>query len=453
MLDGKRVTVAGLGMSGLSAAAFLREKGALVRITENNDNKEIRERIVSLNEKGIECEIGGHSEDFLNGTELLVVSPGLENSSLPIKWAENKNIPVMSEIELAYRFCKGPILAISGTNGKSTVTTIAGEMLKKAQKKVCVCGNIGLPFTSAVSTVDEDTIVVLEISSFQLERIQEFRPRVAVMLNITEDHLDRHKDFDEYANAKMRIFANQNKNDYALLNYEQARFRKLKGALSSGMLYFSKCSLPSGFEGAFMENNELVIRKDSRYVWIGNKDALSLTGEHNIENALAAGLSSFLFGVDAEIIKDVLYSFKGLSHRCETVDTIDGIRFVDDSKATNIDSARRAVQSSPKGIILIAGGRDKGGDYRILKKLFKEKVRMAILIGEAKEKIADALSDTVPVSFADSLGQAVKEAFEKSKRGNTVLLSPMCSSFDMFKDYKERGEEFRRAVKGLKEDA
>jgi len=453
MLEGKKVTVVGLGTSGLEAAIFSQERKASVKVTDKNDNPEIRKRYAKLEEKGIECELARHTEEFMEGTELLVVSPGVDNNSLPIRWAEERKIPVISEIELGYQFCEGKIVAVSGTNGKSTVTSIIGEIIKKAGKNVFVCGNIGTPFTSIASSVTKDDIVVLEISSFQLERIERFRPHVAVMLNITEDHLDRYSNFNEYVSAKLRLFANQSNTDYAIVNYDQSKLKALDKAVNSNLLYFTKHKLPKEHGGAYVENNELVVRKDGRFIWFAAKDSLSLSGEHNLENALASGLAAFILGIEPDIIKDVLYNFKGLSHRFESVDTINGIRFVDDSKATNVDSARRAIQSSPKGIILIAGGKDKGGDYKILAKLLKEKVRSILLIGEASQRIRDALSNTVEIALADNLNKAVKTAFKMAKRGETVLLSPMCSSFDMFKDYKERGDLFRRAVEELKKDA
>lgn len=453
MLQDKRVTVVGLGLSGRQAATFLHERNAAVKVTDNSDNQEIQERREGLEKRGIECELGRHTEMFLEGTEILVVSPGVDNNSVPIRWAEERCIPIISEIELGCRFCEGTIIAVTGTNGKSTVVSQIGEIFKKAGRNVFVCGNIGVPFTSIAATTNKDDIVVLEISSFQLERISTFKPHVAVMLNIAEDHLDRYRDFDDYVDAKQKLFINQKSTDYAIVNYEQVRLRNIKDSIESKILHFSKHRLPKEYDGAYVENNELIVRRDGRYIWLANKDFLSLNGEHNLDNCLASGLTSFILGIEPEVIKDVLYNFKTLKHRFEFVDTINGIKFIDDSKATNIDSVRRAIQSSPKGIILIAGGRDKGGDYRVLAKLLKQKVRSMLLIGEAKEKIGQALSGVISISFADTLNDAVKEAFKIAKRGDTVLLSPMCSSFDMFKDYKERGEVFRRAIEDLKKNA
>lgn len=450
MIADKRVMVVGLGISGEAAALFLHQRGAAVKVTENNDNPQVQERLNSLKERKIEYEIGGHTEDFLKETELMVTSPGVEDSSLPIVWAQKKKVPIISEVELGYLFYEGTIVAISGTNGKSTVTSVIGEIFKKAGRDTHLCGNIGLPFVSIIPRTNKESIAVLEISSFQLERIERFKPHIAIMLNITEDHLDRYKSFDDYAAAKKNLFINQDNTDYAILNLDQPRLRNILGPLKSKVLYFSKHKLPKKDEGAYVENNELVIRRENKYTWLASKESLSLSGEHNLENALASGLAAHLLSVDADIIKDALSNFKGLKHRFELVDVINGIKFVDDSKATNVDSVKRALQSSPKGIILIAGGKDKGGDYKVLIKALKEKVKSMLLIGEAKEKIAAELSDTVPISFAPTLEEAVGTAFKSAKRGETVLLSPICSSFDMFKDYKERGDVFRKAVMGLK---
>ena len=453
MIEGKNITVVGLGISGEAAVDFLHKNNGRVSVTDNSDTPQVREREARLKEKGIRCQIGGHTEDFIKGSELLVVSPGVDSKALPVEWAAKNNIPVISEVELAYKFCKAKIIAISGTNGKSTVTSIIGEIFKRAGKKAFVCGNIGTPFISVVPEAGEDDVIALEISSFQLERIEAFRPHIALMLNITEDHLDRYADFNGYKDAKLRLFANQEAADYAILNYDAKITKGLKGSFASDTLFFGKKRLPDGYNGAYVENEELVVRRDNKFVWFANTESLSLTGEHNIENGLASGLAAFLAGVDPEAIKDVLHDFKGLRHRFEHVDTIKGIKFIDDSKATNVDSTLQALRSLHGGVILIAGGRDKRGSYKVLKKTLKEKVKAILLIGEAKEIIKDALSDTVPLSFAESMEEAVKLSFEKAKSGNTVLLSPMCSSFDMFKDYKDRGEAFCKAVGGLKQDA
>ncbi len=450
-LNNKKVAVVGLGASGYEAALFLKSSGALVSVTDNNYDTELHKKREELKEAGIRCELGGHTEAALEGAELMVLSPGIDNMSLPVTWAEKNGVPVISEIELAYRFCKAPIVAITGTNGKSTVTSLIGEILRAGGRNTFVCGNIGRPFISIVSTASPEDIVVLEISSFQLDRIDKFKPHIALVLNITPDHLDRYSDIKEYTRSKLRIFENQEREDCAIINYDQARCKGIKD-LRSRTLYFSKYTLPKGLDGAFVENNELVMRKDSRYIWFATREFLSLGGDHNLENSLVAGLAALVAGADAETVKETLYNFKGLDHRFELVGTVKGVKFVDDSKATNVDSVRRAIQASPMGIILIAGGRDKGGDYRVLKKLLKDKVKSMFLIGEAKDKIKESLSGAAPISYAETLEEAVSAAFSEAKNGDTVMLSPMCSSFDMFSDYKARGRVFREAVEGLKQN-
>lgn len=449
-LQGKNVTVVGLGVSGLAAAELACRLGAVTRITEAGDSPEIRERAEGLRARGVTTEIGGHSVAFLEGAEILVVSPGVEDSSPPVEWAKTNGITIIGELEFGFRFCKNKIIAISGTNGKSTVTSLIGEMFSRAGKAVSVCGNIGTPFTSVVTDLGADETVILEVSSFQLERTSAFKPYISILLNITEDHLDRHSGFDKYIEAKLMLFKNQDSGDFAILNNSETRLRNIKESLSANVLYFSKHRLSKEYDGAYLENGELVTRLNGKYVWLASEDSLSLKGEHNLENSAAAGLAAFISGIDPEVINEVLGSFKTLDHRFQFIGLVGGVRFIDDSKATNVDSTYRAIQSSPKGIVLIAGGKDKGGDYKHIAKSLREKVKSVILIGEARERIASAFSGIIPALFAEDLRAAVSEAFKRSKSGDTVLLSPMCSSFDMFRDYKERGEVFQQAVDSLR---
>ncbi len=448
-LKDKNVAVAGLGVTGSAVVDFLIGKGACVRITESGREPETVDKAGRLKEAGVRCQVGGHTTEFLEGTELVVVSPGVDDGALPLVWARERGVPVISEIELAYRFCKAGIIAISGTNGKSTVTTLIGRMLEPAGGRTYVCGNIGTPFIKiAPETAPEDT-VVLEVSSFQLEHVELFRPRIALLLNVSEDHLDRYAGIEPYLAAKLRLFANQGAEDFAVVNYDQHRLKGLDIKTAAGKLYFSKYRLPKERDGAYVENEEIVVRRGGKFIWITSKEALSLPGEHNVENALAASLAAYMAGADPEAINASLKDFRPLPHRFELVGSVKGIKFIDDSKATNIDSVNRALQSSPGGVVLIAGGRDKGGDYRAIKKTLKNKVKSIILMGEARERMAGAFAGAAPVMFAEGIDQAVGLAYERSRRGDTVLLSPMCSSFDMFRDYKERGDLFRKAVEGL----
>ncbi len=449
-LSGKKVLVVGLGKSGKEAALLLKKLGAVPKVTDNSKSEEIEQYASELSGQGIACELGTHSASFMEGAELVVVSPGVPDESQAIKWANEKGIPIISEIELAYNFCKAPIVAISGTNGKSTVTTLTGELIKNAGKKVFVGGNLGTPFSSGVLGLDAESIAVLEISSFQLERIKSFKPKVAVLLNVTQDHLDRYPVFDEYFEAKKRIFLNQDRDDYAILNFDSPKIKALAKAIKSKPFYFSKHRLSKEFEGAYVENEELIIRHEGKFKWITSVDELGLGGDHNIHNYLASAMASYLVGVDPESMTETISKFTALPHRFEQVDTVKGVRFIDDSKATNVDSVIKALDSCASRVVLIAGGRDKGSDYRPLANSVRRKVKELVLLGEAKEKIAKALEKTKPISFTSSLDEAVKVAYEKASKGDIVLLSPICASFDMFKSYKERGNAFRQAIEGLK---
>jgi len=449
-LKDKKVTVVGLGKSGMQAALLLHEMGAFPKVSDNRRNPEIEESAEELSKRNIQIELGSHTEEFVSDSELIVTSPGVSSESPALKWAEARSIPIISEIELAYSLCKAPIIAISGTNGKSTVTSLVGEILRESGKKVSVCGNIGLPFSGEVLSLDENSVVVLEISSFQLETIKSFKPKIACLLNIAQDHFDRYENMEAYFDAKKKIFSNQDETDYAVLNFDSHKIRALKKHIKSNSLYFSKHRLSKEYDGAYVENGQILIRQEKKFKWIADQEDLHLAGDHNLQNYLAAALMTFLFGVKAESIKKSLASFKTLPHRFEQVDIINGVRFIDDSKATNVDSVVKALECCNSPVILIAGGRDKENDYRALSKPVKEKVKDLILLGESKEKIASVIGKTKPFHFVDSLSQAVNLAFQKASRRDIVLLSPICASFDMFKDYKERGEVFRQAVAALK---
>jgi len=451
-LANKKVTVIGLGKSGLAAALLLKEHGAEVRVSDSAKNAELEENTRQLANQSIEFELSSHTEAFINGSDLVVASPGVGISSQPLIWAREKNIPVIGEIELAYSFCPSPVIAISGTNGKSTVTTLIGEIFRKklGDEKVKVGGNIGVPFSSIIPGLGEDSIAILEISSFQLERVKSFKPKISCLLNVTQDHLDRYTSMDEYFDTKKRIFNNQEEDDFAILNYDMPKIKSLKEEIKPKTLYFSKHRLPKSCDGAYVENGQLIIRKDKKFQWVTSIEELSFEGDHNIQNALAAVLAGFLLEIEPDIMRQALLDFKSLPHRFQTVEVINGVRFIDDSKATNIDSVIKALDCCHNGVVLIAGGRDKGTDYKPLVKAVKQKVKNLILIGEAKEKIAEDLANTKPITFVETIEEAVKLAHDKASKGNIVLLSPICASFDMFSSYKERGEAFRRAVSNLK---
>lgn len=448
-LRNKKVTVVGLGNSGISSAELLKKKGALVRVTDNNDSEDIRKNAKFLEEKHVTVEIGKHTEPFLSRTELVVVSPGVEESSLPIRYATERNIPIISELELGYLFCKGPILAVTGTNGKSTVVSLLGEIFREAGISVNVCGNIGNSLSGEIGNIGKKTEVVLEVSSFQLERIESFRPAVSVILNVTEDHLDRYRDFEDYLAAKKRIYRNQKDGDVTILNYDDENLRNLAKTekINSRVLYFS---MKEKVEGAYLDKEDIKISLGNGPEALFTPAASRLTGEHNIENILASSLVAVLRRADIASVGKAVSSFKPLPHRFEKVGSIGGVEFIDDSKATNIDSTYRALKSLDRSAVLIAGGKDKNLSYAKVLPAIKAKVKKIVLIGETRRKMRDIFEGFIPVEEKGSLEEAVRAAYRSASPGDYVLLSPMCSSFDMFRDYKERGEVFRQAVEKLK---
>jgi len=426
-LKDKNVTVIGLGNSGFNAAMLAVDNGAKVCATDAGDSPALREVKKRLEAKGIKVEIGVHTEDYIKASDLVVVSPGAEETSLAIKWARARKIPVIGEMEFGYRFCKGRIIAITGTNGKSTVTTLIGQILKDGGFDTVVCGNIGNSLCGEIGRIGKNTWVVLEVSSFQLETIVDFKPNIAVILNITDDHMDRYSKFSDYFAEKLKVFKNQDKNDHLVLNYDAENLRPLADGAKSKVLFYKKSPAVIFDTG--------------------------LKGVHNTENILASILVSSIVGVKAPSTLRSIKNFKGLSHRFETVAVIDGVEYIDDSKSTTVDSTARAVDSCKSPVILIAGGKDKHSDYSAIKAKVKARVKDLILIGEAKDAIAKALRGATAMHSAKDMDEAVRLARGLAEKGDSVLLSPMCSSFDMYTSYKHRGEVFRKAVDGIRCEA
>jgi len=449
-LRNKKVTVVGLGNSGLGASLLLLEKGAIVSVTDNGDSEDVIKNARILKAKYINVEIGGHSESFLGGTELLIVSPGVENTSLPIRYAEDKNIPIVSEMELGYFFTKGTIAAITGTNGKSTVVSILGNILKNAGQKVNVCGNIGKSLSGEAGKIEKSTVVVLEVSSFQLERITSFRPKISVILNVTDDHLDRHQDFEEYLHYKTRIFENQKAGDITIFNYDDPNLRRIAKSKSirSRVFYFSR---KEKVKGAYLDKGELKISLSGRQgKSLFRLDGVFIKGAHNEENILASSLVANFLGIKPGAIGEGVKGFRPLAHRFEKVGAVSGVDFINDSKATNPDSTYKALLSMDRPCILIAGGRDKKLSYEKVLPEMKKAVKSVVLIGETRKKMREAFGKFVKTEEADSLESAVLRAYKAASPGDSVLLSPMCSSFDMFRDYKHRGDVFREAFMKLR---
>ncbi|MDP2681918.1 MAG: UDP-N-acetylmuramoyl-L-alanine--D-glutamate ligase [Deltaproteobacteria bacterium] len=446
-LRDRNVLVVGLARTGVSTARFLKEKGAIVAATDILPASQIKD-IDDLCSNGIEVETGGHSiKRFLNA-HLIILSPGVFPDIEPLKEARKKGVEIISEVELAFNFIKEPIVAIAGTNGKTTTTTLIGKILESGGNKVFVGGNIGLPLIEYVASNQSADYIVVEVSSFQLEGTRKFRPHIAVLLNITEDHLDRYASFDEYAAAKFRLFENMEEGDVAIVNFDDTTINsKLKTQNSKPkVIPFSSSKILK--EGVCYNNNSI------NYSVGGVKESyptanFKLKGIHNIENIMASIAAAKACGVSRDAILKTIEEFKGLPHRMELIREINGTSYYNDSKGTNIGALQKSLEGLNAPVILIAGGKDKGGDYRVLNDLIKNKVRHLILLGEAKNKIRDAFKGLTDIATVESLKEAVDIASNKAEKGDVVLLSPACSSFDMFKDYKERGDVFRRLVEML----
>lgn len=446
-MKNEKITVIGMGNSGLNAAILLKDMGADVRITESAGQASVKSNIKRLRQKKIPYEIGGHTKEFISGSGLVVISPGVEDSSPALRWANELSIPIVSEMELGYRYCKGKIIAITGTNGKTTVTTLIGKMLKDGGLSTIVCGNIGNSLCGEIGRIKNETWVVLEVSSFQLERIKDFKPHIAVILNITDDHMDRYSKFSDYFNEKLKIFKNQDEKDILILNRDAKELEGLEKTARSRVLHYSRLLKTNG---ACLRGDDIIYNHRSEEIRICAVKDIRLKGLHNVENVLVSSLAAMTAGVKPLSIKSTIKNFKGLSHRFETVDMINSVEYIDDSKGTTVDSTYRALQSCDRPVILIAGGKDKNSNYAVIKDLVRDKVRCLILIGEASQRIKEALEGVVEIREASTMNEAVELACKLAEDNYMVLLSPMCSSFDMFRDYKERGEVFKKAVLAMK---
>ena len=428
----KNIVVVGLGMSGFAVARFLKKRGATVIVTDKAEKDKLEAYAPVLHEMGVKMELGQHRIDTFEKSDLIIVSPGVPHNILPIKRAALKGIPILGEIELAYRFIREPVVAVTGTNGKTTTTTLLGDMLKKSGQRVFVGGNIGNPLIDYVDKGEKAEIIVVEVSSFQLDTIDSFRPKVAVVLNITEDHLDRYSDFAAYARAKARIFENQKQSDVAVFNGLDPFIGSICKDIKSKKLSFYNQMVDDAEINTFFKSLDY--------------SSIKLLGKHNLENAYAASLAALTIGGSLEGIQSALSNFKGLLHRLEHVASINAIDFFDDSKATNVDAVAKALETFSKPIILIMGGRDKGSNFQILRDLVRQRVKKLIVLGEAKEDILFALGDITPTKSASLMEDAVLSAYHAASPGDVVLLSPACASFDMYDSYARRGEDFCRAV-------
>jgi UDP-N-acetylmuramoylalanine--D-glutamate ligase len=448
-LKGKKVLVVGLARTGAAAAQFLSKRGAKVKVSDAKTAAELAPFLGPLQGLSVEWELGGHTESFFADADLIVMSPGVPLNLPVVKKSRAKGIPVIGEVELAFRFLRRPLIAITGTNGKTTTTTLIGEMLKGSGKKVFVGGNIGTPLIAYVEGPQDDEWVVAEISSFQLEGVSEFRPKISVLLNLTEDHLDRYETFGEYVAAKERIFAKQKKEDYALLNADDPLTFALGGRLEPQVLLFSARRAVSF--GSFLTPEGIIFQGPNGN---GTRERFELSrlkikGAHNTENLMAAIAVCKMCGCPREALQRVMDEFPGIEHRLEWVRRLDGVSYFNDSKGTNVGSVVKSLQSFEEPVILIAGGKDKGGDYGPLKELIAERVKGMALIGEAKDRMCAALGGLTESAKLGSLEEAVRWARSKARPGEIVILSPACSSYDMFENYQERGKRFKEIVHGL----
>jgi UDP-N-acetylmuramoylalanine--D-glutamate ligase len=450
-LKDKRVLVVGLGKSGVASALFLKARGARVTVSDTKSGDELRNEIPALLDHGITVETGGHGERTFRGQDLIVVSPGVPADAPMLVQARAMGEAVIGEIELAAQFLPGPIVAITGSNGKTTTTSLTGEILTSGGLPTLVGGNIGTPAISLAERATRETAIVLEVSSFQLETIQTFRPKVAVVLNVTPDHLDRHRTFEAYADAKARVFENQRGDDFAVLNEDDPTCVAMAGRAKAQVFWFSRQKEVR--QGAWVREGNILFRDGRELQKNAQREIMlvseiPLKGAHNLENVLAAVCAGALMGCAPEKIRQAVRDFKAVEHRLEFVATIRGVDYYNDSKATNVDAAIKAVESFPGNIHLILGGKDKGSDYSVLNELLRQRVKRVYTIGAAAGKIESQIKGA-QVVHAETLENAVRKANALAEPGDVVLLAPACASFDQFKNYEQRGQVFKEIVGGL----
>jgi UDP-N-acetylmuramoylalanine--D-glutamate ligase len=448
-LRGKRISILGAGRSGLAVARFVRKRRAQAFLSEAAPAEKFGELSKQLTELDVQYEFGENTHRVLE-SDLIVISPGVPLESPIVQLARSKEIKIISEIELAYQYCDAPIIAITGTNGKTTTTTLMGEIMRHAGWNTYVAGNIGVPFCDVADEAKgENSLVVLEVSSFQLDTIDEFRPKVSMILNITPDHLDRYPNYEAYIQSKFRIAENQKGQDIFVYNHDDEVVRSFADTLSVKTWGFSiKEQLK---QGAFLDGDQMVVKIGREKEMLIDKNAIGIPGPHNLMNSMAAALAAKALQVESAKTAEVLRDFQGVEHRIEFVRELDGVKYYNDSKATNVDSLYYALGSFRQPIVLIAGGKDKGNDYKQVLQLVKENVKAVVAVGQGADKLKDYFSDVKPVLSAGfSMEEAIKLARETAKPGDIVLLSPACASFDMFNNYEHRGEVFKELVKGLK---
>jgi UDP-N-acetylmuramoylalanine--D-glutamate ligase len=446
----RKVTVLGAARSGLAAARLLKSQGVHVFVSDKESAEKLKVALPSLQSAGIPFEVGGHT-DRVYDCSLMVISPGVPSNAPVVVEAQKRGINVVSEMELASWFCRAPILAVTGSNGKTTTTTLVGKIFEHAKRKCVVAGNIGTAFSSVVLDLDQESIAIVEVSSFQLDHIQSFHPKTAVILNITPDHLDRYgKSFENYTASKCRVFENQTMEDFLVYGFDDPmtslEVRKHAPQHVRALPFTAKARLD---DGAYVDKGRVVISESGRLEEIVDVKDISIKGLHNLYNSMAAALAARIMGVAPEPIRETLKTFEGVEHRLESVRELNGVKYVNDSKATNVDSVWYALQSFDEPLIVLMGGRDKGNDYSRLNDLVREHVKAIVAIGESAGKVTEAFQNITTVEQAESMEAAVKTASRLAARGDVVLLSPACTSFDWFENFEHRGRVFKEIVRKL----
>ncbi len=446
----KKVLVIGMARSGIAATKALCQAGAYVTINDIKPEAVLEEYLTELKGLPIETRLGEKADHLVEGKDFIVISPSVPIESSFVHRARALKVPVYSEFELGYRMCSAPIVAITGTNGKTTTTALMGQIFTNAKRRTHVVGNIGIPFTGKALEITPDDTVVAEVSSFQLEAIHSFHPKVAAVLNITEDHLNRHKSMENYIAMKSRIFVNQDENDFLVLNRDDDLTAALAGKSKSKVLFFSRKMKVEN--GAYLEGGNLVLSLDGQNRIVCLVEEIGIPGVHNLENALAAAAMAAVMGVAPEDIAHTLKTFAGVEHRLEFVKELDGIRFINDSKGTNPEASIKAIEAMNRPTLLIAGGMDKGSDFSTFIDSFGQKIKALLVLGETAEKLIQTAEwkGFKPVYHVSTIEEAVRKAYEMAKPGWNVLLSPACASWDMFKDFEERGRVFKDAVHNLR---
>ena len=449
-LQGKRISIIGAARSGVAVAQLLRSKGARVFVSDRQTGGKLQSQISVLQSLGIEHEFGDHSERVYQA-DLFVTSPGVPTNSTVLQEAARRGVDIISELEVASWFCPAPVIAVTGSNGKTTTTALLGRMFGDAARDHVVAGNIGTPFSSMVDGLNPTAVAVVEVSSFQLDYIESFHPKVSVILNITPDHLDRYNhSFEEYAASKFRIFENQTPDDYLVYNHDDEKTRDNVLRLAGSHVHLMAFGLKPVFaEGAFVQDGKLVTILGGIRHEIVQTDQISIRGVHNLYNAMAATLSAQILGIKVPSIRATLRNFKGVEHRLEFVREVNGVRYINDSKATNVASVWYALESYDRPIVLFLGGRDKGNDYTQLYGLVEKHVRAIVAIGESADTVVREFASKTHVVRASSMESAVKQACALARSGDIVLLSPACASFDWFENYEHRGMVFKQLVEKL----